>query len=329
MIITQTPLRVSLLGGGTDLEEYYKHRPGFVVSCAIDKFVYVIVKERYDDLIYLNYSQKEIVSNVSEIRHDLIREAMRMTDVRGGIELSTLADIPSEGSGLGSSSSILVGLLNALYIYKGKQVTAETLAHQACKIEIEICGRPIGKQDQYIAAFGGVCGISFLKSGAVEIECLDLTDADRRILGSNLLLFFTGITRKSAHILSDQKTNTLTNLESLSQMAELASLGKRAILSRQFNSIGELLHQSWQHKKMLSSKISNPQIDEMYARAISAGASGGKVSGAGGGGFLLLYCKREKQNAVREALREYREMPFLLENDGSKVIFNYRRYSWR
>lgn len=329
MIITQTPLRISLLGGGTDLEEYYSRRPGMVVSCGIDKFTYVIVNERYDDLIYLNYSQKEIVTNVSEIKHDLIREAMQTTGVLSGVEITTLADIPSEGSGLGSSSSILVGLLNALYAYKGEQVPAELLARQACDIEIQRCGKPIGKQDQYIAAYGGICAFLFHPSGDVHVERLNLNHGDRRILGSNLLLFFTGITRQSSHILAEQKSNTSNRLDSLSSMAEFASMGKTAILNRDFDALGDLLNRSWQHKKSLSTKISNLAIEDMYERAIAAGASGGKISGAGGGGFLLLYCLREKQNRVREALRDYREMPFLLENDGSKVIFNYRRYAWK
>jgi D-glycero-alpha-D-manno-heptose-7-phosphate kinase len=300
-----------------------------VVSCGIDKFTYVIVKERYDDLIYLNYSQKEIVSNVSEIKHDLIREAMQTTGVLSGIEISTLADIPSEGSGLGSSSSILVGLLNALYVYKGEQVPAELLARQACDIEIQRCGKPIGKQDQYIAAYGGICAFSFHPSGDVHVERLSLNNHDRRILGSNLLLFFTGITRQSSDILAEQRSNTSNRLDSLSSMAEFASMGKTAILNRDFDALGDLLNRSWQHKKSLSTRITNLAIEDMYDRAIAAGASGGKISGAGGGGFLLLYCLREKQNRVREALRDYRELPFLLENDGSKVIFNYRRYTWK
>lgn len=329
MIITQTPLRISLLGGGTDFEEYYSHRPGLVVSSAIDKFVYVIIKERYDDLIYINYSKKEIVHSVQEIQHELVREAMLQTGVEKGVEITMLADIPSEGSGLGSSSSILVGLLNALYLYAGSQVTAELLAHQSAQIEILRCRKPIGKQDHYIAAFGGLCSIQFLGSGEVLVERHRLTDKQRRELDSNLLLFFTGTTRQSSEILAEQQSKTATRLAELDMIRSLAVDAQRAVKEGEFGLIGPLLHKNWEFKKKLASRITSPEIDRMYERARSAGATGGKIAGAGGGGFLLLYCPHEKQQEVREALKEYREMPFLFEVDGSKAIFNYRRYGWK
>lgn len=329
MLITQTPLRISLAGGGTDFRDFYEQEDGFVVSSAIDKFVYVIVKERFDEKIYLNYSQKEIVEDVDEIQHELVREAMRMTGVTRGVEVTTLADIPSEGSGLGSSSSLTVGLLNAFHMYHGEQVTAEQLAQEACEIEIERCGKPIGKQDQYIAAYGNLRNFRFKGDGTVDTERLMLSDHRKRLLGSNLLLFYTGQTRSSSEILTEQRSNILDRMEILHRLKEFGFEARHAIAENDFDDVGRILGESWTYKKQMAGKITNARIDEMYARALEAGALGGKVSGAGGGGFLLLYVPRERQNAVRGALSAYRELPFFLEEDGSKVIFNVRRYSTR
>ena len=329
MIITQTPLRISFLGGGTDLEEFYKNEDGFVISTAIDKYIFVIINERFDDLIYVNYSKKEIVSSVDQLQHELVREAMLMAGVDKGVEITMLADIPSEGSGLGSSSSLIVGLLNALYIYKGEQVSAERLAREACEIEINKCSKPIGKQDQYIAAYGGLCSIRFKTNEDVVVNKVPITDRARLLFGSELMLFFTGITRKSSEILTEQKSNTGSKFEELKKIKSLAESAGGLITDGKFESIGSSLNENWIAKKKLASKIANPEIDEMYQKAIDAGAIGGKISGAGGGGFLLLYCKSENQNNVREALSNYKEMPFFLEKDGSKVIFNYKRYSWK
>ena len=208
MIITQTPLRIGLLGGGTDLPDYYREHGGRVLNCAIDKYIYVIVKQRFDDDIYVNYSKKEIVSRVEDLEHELVREAMWMTGVTNGVEITTLADIPSAGgSGLGSSSAVTVGLLHALFTYRGRQVTAEELADRACTIEIDRCGKPIGKQDQYIAAFGGIRDIRFGPGDEVVAEELELSAAERRDLQRNILLFYTGITRSADTILSEQTAN--------------------------------------------------------------------------------------------------------------------------
>ena len=331
MIIVQTPLRIGLAGGGTDLRAFYSIEPGMVLNMTIDKYIFVIVKERFDDKIYINYSKKEICDSVDEIHHELVREAMRITGVEKGVEITTLADIPSEGSGLGSSSSVTVGLLNALYIYKGEQVTAERLAREACKIEIELCGKPIGKQDQYIAAYGGVRLLTFNPDESVKVERLPLTDAQLRKIGSNLLLFYTGKTRKSEEILKEQRARTKEgkNVEYLRKIKELVIPMREAILKGNYDIIGKLLHLNWMYKRQLASKITDPKIDKLYERALAAGALGGKISGAGGGGFLLLYVPRHKQDAVREELRELRELPFLIERDGSKVIFNMRRYPSR
>jgi len=327
MIITQTPLRISLAGGGTDFRGFYEQEDGFVVSSAIDKYVFVIVKERFDDRIYINYMKKEIVDYVDEIQHELVREAMKITGVEHGVEITMLADVPSEGSGLGSSSSITVGLLNALYMYQGEQVPAERLAREACEIEIERCSKPIGVQDQYIAAYGNLRTFRFRASGQVEVERIPLSDTQKRVLGSNLLLFFTAKTRKSSVILTEQKAHIADRMTVLRRLKQYAIEAKGCIGEGRFDEVGRILKESREFKKQMAGKISTGDIDEMYDKALSAGALGGKICGAGGGGFLLVYVQQEWQNAVREALEGYRELPFFLENDGSKVIFNVRRYS--
>jgi D-glycero-alpha-D-manno-heptose-7-phosphate kinase len=329
MVISQTPLRISLVGGGTDLKSFYCLEDGMVLSTAIDKYVYVIVKERFDDKIYINYSQKEIVDNVDEIRHELVREAMRRTGVTHGVEITTLADIPSEGSGLGSSSSITVCLLNALYAYSGIQVTAERLAREACEIEIEICNKPIGKQDQYIAAYGGINRIIFHPDESVTVDRLPISSDDFRRFGSNLLLFFTNKTRDANLILKEQGERTDEKRDTLRNMRDYVSRLKGHILNANFDEVGKALHENWLLKKSLVDTISNHEIDEMYRKAITAGALGGKICGAGGGGFLLLYVPRDKQDSVREVMNDYRELPFMLEQYGSRIIFNQRGYPFK
>jgi len=324
MIITQTPLRVSLLGGGTDFEDFYKEYGGAVLTTTIDKYVFVIVKERFDEKIVLNYSERETTDSVKNIRHDLIRESMRTVGVEKGIEITTLADVPSEGTGLGSSSSILVGLLHALYAYLGILVTAEQLASQACNIEINILKRPIGKQDQYIAAYGGLRLIKFSKN-SVDVNLVDLDSKRKQILNDSLLLFFTGMTRDSSTILSDQKSRIGNNNAILKRLALLAELGEKRLVGGTINDVGKLLHENWELKKMLSARITNQAIEDMYKLARDAGAVGGKIVGAGSGGFMLLCVNDGKRDNVREAMKEYRELPFNLENDGSKIIFNCRK----
>lgn len=326
MIISQTPLRISLSGGGTDLVNYYNPHDGFVVSTAIDKYIYVIVKERFDELIYVDYSSKEIVNDISEIKHDLVREAAKLAGIKKGFEVMMFADIPSEGSGLGSSSSLTVGLLHAFYQYLGKLVTAEQLASEACKIEIEILQRPIGKQDQYIAAYGGLKTFKFCKDETVEVGNINIESDPKRKLGSNLLLFFTDTTRKAASILDEQSKNIINKLDFHHKIKELAYDTLEGINSLDINRVGENLKINWELKKQLASNVSNKDIDEMYRLAMDGGALGAKISGAGGGGFLLVYCERDKQDSLRRNLRKYRELPFFLEKHGSKIIFDQTRY---
>jgi D-glycero-alpha-D-manno-heptose-7-phosphate kinase len=323
MIIVQTPLRTSLFGGGTDFPGYFNEAGGCVLSMSIDKFIFVTIKARFDEKLRVGWTKSEMVDSVDELSHELIREAFRLTDIKTGIEITTMGDIPSEGSGLGSSSTVTVGALHAMYQLQGKLVTAQQLACEACQIEIDILKKPIGIQDQYIAAYGGLRFFEFSQQG-VTSHRIHVTPSVRRQLDTNLLLFFTGVTRKADTILAEQKSNMRSRMDILGEMKAIAYTAKDELEQGNVDAIGPLLHESWLLKKQLASKISNPDIEAMYAAAREAGASGGKISGAGGGGFLLLYCPVERQKDVREALSELQELPFRLENDGSKVIFNYK-----
>jgi D-glycero-alpha-D-manno-heptose-7-phosphate kinase len=329
MIIVRTPLRISFVGGGSDLKAFYSQSDGKVVCTAIDKFVYAIVKERFDDLIYINYSKKETVSHVDDIQHDLVREAMRITGVAQGIEITTLADIPSSGSGLGSSSSITVALLHALHTYQNTLVTAEQLAQEACRIEIDILGKPIGRQDQYAAAYGGVNQFTFKRDDTTVRTPVRMTSAGRRKFAASLLLYFTGITRSADEILSKQKSNmsALEKRAKMQCMVDLVAPFTQAMEIDDLETCAQLLDQNWRLKQQLAEGISNPAIDAMYELAKSAGAQAGKILGAGGGGFLLLLVPRENQNKVFKTMGGYRELPFMIEESGSKVIFDDRSYS--
>jgi len=329
MVIVKTPLRLSFVGGGSDIQDYYRQKTGKVICTAIDKFVYAIVKERFDDLIYINYSKKECVENVSDIRHDLVREAMKLTGVTRGIEITTLADIPSTGSGLGSSSSVTVALLHALYAYQNVLVTAEDLASQACRIEIDILGKPIGRQDQYAAAYGGVNKFMFHSDHRTERVPIRMQSADRRKFASSLLLYYTGIARSADAILSQQKDNfkQADKQRIMDEMVALVDPFTDAMENADILACGRLLARNWELKQQMAAGISTPAIQQMYETALSAGALSGKIAGAGGGGFLLLIVPRERQNRVFEAMKAYRELPFMIEESGSKVIFDDTSYS--
>lgn len=325
MIIVQTPLRVSFFGGGTDFPEYFNEETGCVLSCAIDKYIFVTVKKRFDHMLRIGYTKQEMVERVDDIQHELIREALRKTGIRNGVEITTMGDIPSAGSGLGSSSTVAVGALHALYSFRGDLVLAEQLAREACEIEIDILRKPIGIQDQYIAAYGGLRFFEFLPGGQVCSERIELDPLVLRRLNESLLLFFTGVTRRAGDILDEQRRNIQDRRAILGRLKALAHQGREALKLGQLDAVGELLHAGWELKKQLASQISNSGIDELYEGARKAGALGGKITGAGGGGFLLLYCPPENRAAVRAALAHLQELPFQIEQDGSKVIFNYRR----
>lgn len=324
MIIVQSPLRISLFGGGTDFPDFYLQEGGCVLSTAIDKYIFVVIKQRYDDKLRIGYTRTEMVDRVDEIQHELIREALRVTGITKGVEITTMGDIPA-GSGLGSSSAVSVGALNAMYTFLGENVPASRLAREACEIEIERLKKPIGVQDQYISAFGGLRFIEFKTDGSIQVEKVALDGLVKRRLNENLLIFFTGVTRQADTILAEQQVNISQRMAVLRQMKQMAYTARHELESGNIDALGQLLHESWLLKKQLASRISNGLIEEAYQAARTAGALGGKISGAGGGGFLLLYCPYERREAVRAAMKDLQELPFQLEPDGSKVIFNYRR----
>ena len=326
MIIVQTPLRTSLFGGGTDFPAYYLEHGGCVLTSAIDKYIFVTIKRRFDNKLRVGYTHTELVDSVDEIHHELIRESFRLTGIDHGVEITTMGDIPSEGSGLGSSSTVTVGALHAMYALRRELIMAEQLAKEACHIEIDVLGKPIGIQDQYIAAYGGLRFMEFLPgSGEVRSTRIDLDTATKRQLNHNLLLFYTGVTRKADSILSEQQSNIRSRESVLEEMKHIAHVACDKLQAGEVDAIGDLLHESWVLKKQLASKISNGDVDDLYDLARKAGATGGKIAGAGGGGFLLLYCPPGRQEHLRRELHMLQELPFNLGQDGSKVIFDYQR----
>ncbi len=328
MIITQAPLRISFLGGGTDFPEFYAQEEGCVLSSAIDKSITVILKRRYDQRIRVGYTRTELVETVDQLEHELVREAMRLTGLTGGVEIGTMGDIPSRGSGLGSSSTVTVALLHAMWTYQGVLPTRGQLAEEAVRVEREILGRPIGVQDQYAAAFGGLRFHRFGPDGVSSEAVLPDGAAGEQLarrLGEHLLIFFTGITRQAASVLAEQRANIEAQRPLLRAMARQAREGRQALVDGRLDDLGELLHEGWLLKRRLASKVTNPDIDAMYAAARGAGAIGGKISGAGGGGFLLLYARPQDHQAVRAALHPLSELAFNLEPEGSLVLLHQRR----
>ena len=322
MIITRTPLRISFAGGGTDLPSFYRtFGGGAVTSAAIDRYVHVLVNEKFDRSIRVAYSRTENVDRLEELQHGLVREAMRITGVEDSLEIHTIADIPSEGTGLGSSSTLTVGLLNALYAHRGVLKDPAELAEEACRIEIDRLGGPVGKQDQYIAAFGGIEHFDFRPDDSVRASPIPLSTAHRLEFSDHLSLFYTGITRKADGILTDQNSRTAENRASLERMRELAGDARTAIVRRDWTALGAVLDEGWQLKRHLSDGISNPTIDRQYAAAKEAGAFGGKITGAGGGGFLLVLHPPERSRQIAEALSPMRRLPVRITPEGSRILF--------
>jgi len=321
MIISRTPLRVSFAGGGTDIRDYYKTGHGAVVSSAIKKYVYVTVNKRFDDDIRISYSKTEIVDSADKIEHGIVREGLMKVGIRSGIEITTIADIPSRGTGLGSSSAIAVGLLNALYAFKGYRASPKKLAEEACEIEIEKLGEPIGKQDQYIAAYGGIQHIKFNADETVTLDPVICPPKTKRDIENHLMLFYTGKTRKASEILATQKKNIDSKIETLGKMRDQADGLFHDLTSLQVDKLGQTLRDGWELKKSLANGITDSDIDKLYEKALAAGAVGGKITGAGGGGFLLLFVPPESHWTVRNALPGLREIEFKLEPQGSKIIY--------
>lgn len=324
MIISRTPLRMSFVGGGSDLPSFYRRHGGAVVSTAISKFVYITLNEKFDHRIRVSYSRTEEADSVSEVQHPLVREAMKLLEVNGGIEITSVADIPSKGSGLGSSSAFTVGLLHALHAYSGRYSAAEQLAREACTIEIDRCGEPIGKQDQYAAAFGGFNFIEFNPDDSVSVEPI-LCKRDTLLkLQENIVVFYTGISRSASAILKNQQeavASSEAKQQVLQRMVQLARDLKAELQKNNLDAFGEIIHEGWELKRGITAEISSGEIDSWYAAARKAGAIGGKLLGAGSGGFLMFYAPAEKHDAIAAALKDLRRIPMRFEPQGSRIIF--------
>jgi len=324
MIISKTPCRLSFAGGGSDIESYYRENGGAVVSVTIDKYVYLTLQQKFDHRIRIGYSRTEEVDQVDDIQHPIVRHCLKLLGPQRGIEITSHADIPSRGSGLGSSSSFTVGLLNGLYAFHGRHASPQQLAEQACHVEIDLCGDPIGKQDQFAAAFGDLRMYHFHPNGTVKVEPLICRAQTLERLQQNLLMFYTGITRNAGDILKEQ-TRALAQersaIEKMRGIVEHAYAVRHELENGNPDGVGEILHESWMLKRSLIGGITSPEIDHWYEAALAAGARGGKILGAGGGGFLLLYVQQERRTAVRQALSQLRQIPFRFENEGSKIVF--------
>ena len=324
MIISRTPFRVSLFGGGSDFREHYRRTPGAVLTLAINRYMYVTVNRRFDDSIRVSYTRTEIVPRLDDLRHELIREAMRAAGVTKGVEITTIADLPA-GIGLGSSSVLTVGVLNALFAYRGRFVPASALAEMACRIEIDVLGKPIGKQDQYIAAQGGFQFVRFLADERVTVEPMSCRPETAAALVDQLMLFYTGIMRDSGTVLAQAKQRMTTRADTqaaLDRLVWLAEQQRALVAANDLSHVGAALDEAWQLKKQMSTKVTSSLLDGYYLRGRKAGAVGGKVAGAGGGGCLLFWVPPAGRASVRRAMVKggLREIPIRLEPSGSTII---------
>jgi D-glycero-alpha-D-manno-heptose-7-phosphate kinase len=324
VIISRTPLRMSFVGGGSDLPSFYRKYGGAVVSTSIDKYVYVTINRKFDDHIRLSYSKTEEVELVDQIEHKLVRETLKQLQITGGVEITSIADIPSRGTGLGSSSSFTVGLLHALHAYKGQYVSADDLARQSCIVEIDRCGEPIGKQDQHAAAHGGLNLITFNQDDTVSVDPIICRPETIERLQAKLLVLYTGVTRSASAILKQQKDiveHDETKQKTVRAMTKLAYALRDELQMNNVQALGEILHESWMLKKSITNGVSNPVIDEWYETARKVGATGGKLLGAGGGGFLVFFVPNDKRDDVISALRDLRPVDLKFERSGSRIIF--------
>ena len=319
MIVSRTPLRVSFCGGGSDLEEYYSTSEdgGCVTSVALKKHIYVTVNSRFDDSVRVSYSEMEIVDDFENLKHQLVKEAMRMTGVTKGVEITTIADIPSKGSGLGSSSAVTVGLLHALHCFAGRKPDAKQLAEEACEIEIKVLRQTIGKQDQYAAAFGGCNHIIFNQDGSVLVEKL----SQGLLLKDNFALLYTGITRSANEILSEQNDRTKENKKNIETLVHQAKMAKKMILDEDYTGLANLLNAAWLSKKELSPYITNKKIDLMFQKLSSCGVNGAKLLGAGGGGYILFEGDHDVMNLVKSTFSNNKIIPLEIDFEGSCILY--------
>jgi len=330
MIVSRAPVRFSLGGGGTDLPSYSREHGGYLVAAAIDKYVFVGANRGFRETIRLAYSKTETVDSVDQIEHRIFRESLRYVGIRKGIELFSVADVPGN-SGLGSSGSFTVALLNALHAYQGNFVSTGQLAEQACAIEIDVLKEPIGKQDQYIAAYGGITAFAFQRDGSVVAERVPIRDEVIDELESNLVIFYSGVERSASAVLADQgktiRANTDAALERMHRIKQLGHDTHRLLVRGEIDSYGELLHEHWMHKRKLASSMTDPAIDEHYEAARRAGAVGGKLIGAGGGGFFMFYTRPADKRRVWEAMvqRGLKALRFRFDPDGARILANFHR----
>ena len=325
MIISRTPVRVSFCGGGTDVDWFSQasENGGMVTSLALDRYIHVTVNKRFDNRIRLSYSRLEIVDDFEELEHELVRESMRMTGVTSGVEITTIADIPSRGTGLGSSSSVTVGLLNALHCFAGRSVSASQLASEACQIEIDILKQPIGRQDQYAASYGGINTIKFCNNGDVLVEPIDISDSTKSRISEEFTLIFTGKSRSASSILSNSDSEGKFAIDNLKRIRNQADEAKDYLNSGQLSELGSLLNEAWNMKRGISESVSDSFLDEMYERIISTGATGAKLLGAGGGGFFLVHGDFEiRQKLKLEFSSDFKMIPVNIDNIGSSIIHN-------
>ena len=320
-MISRTPLRVSFVGGGSDIVSFARRSGGAVVSTAIDKYIYVVVTERFEGNIRVSYSKTEIVESIDRLKHELVRESLRLAGLPHSVEIVTIADVPSRGTGLGSSSAVTVGTLNALYAFQGILKSGEALAEDAADIEIDVLGKPIGKQDHYAAAVGGLQLLRFGPGDAVERDPIILTPAGRLRLQQSLLMFFTGRQRSAGKVLDAlEAASSASTRRRLGQLRDLALALYEDLGKGDPDVLGDYLHRGWEIKRRLAG-VSDRKIEAWYGDARHAGALGGKLLGAGGGGFLLFYVPRDRQAAVRKALSDLRETPIALETGGSRIMY--------
>ncbi len=324
MIISRTPLRMSFVGGGSDIADYYRLTGGAVLSTAIDKYIYVTANRKFDNGIRIAYSKTEEVDSIAKVEHRLVRASMQHLGLNGGVEITTVADIPSKGTGLGSSSAFTVGLLHTLSAFQGRHATNETLAADSCHIEINVCGEPIGKQDQYASAYGGFNLIEFLPDGATKVSPVICRAQTLQGIQDHLMMFYTGITRSASSLLRNQTDSMRGSVQKqavLKNMVGLAHQLRDEVQRNNLDAFGEILHENWILKKSLSDEISSGQIDDWYERAIQAGATGGKLLGAGAGGFLIFFAPPARHEAICHSLPDLRRIPFRFERFGSQIIF--------
>lgn len=324
MIISRTPLRMSFVGGGSDIPAFYRRFGGAVLSTAINRYVYVNINRKFDNGIRLAYSKTEEVEHRDQIEHKLVRATLEMMQLDGGIEITTIADIPSRGTGLGSSSSFTVGLINAVSAYLGRHCSPDTLGQQSCHVEIDLCDEPIGKQDQYAAAFGGMNIIEFNPDDSVLVSPIMMPHGQRDLLERQIVAFYTGRTRSASELLRQQSSVTASNANAqsaLRQMVKLAYVLRSELNNGNLDSFGRILDENWALKKSLVSGISDSAIDGWYAGAKAAGARGGKILGAGAGGFLIFYAPEDRHEAIKRQLHDLRPVQLGFEPLGSRIIF--------